>query len=145
MSCFWSAGTALAILELLNGDHAYFAVLQRNRIVRMHAPVQRIEPVGGEFLITRQPESETARDNAAAKRSDQVRQERRAALRLVALALCHRASDGRDACCNSIRIHRACATGLRRSRRISDQDTHAGSFRSAVRQTDAKPEHMGPT
>jgi hypothetical protein len=39
----------------------------------------------------------------------------------------------------------ACVPGPQHSKRIPDQDTRAGSFRSAVRQTDARPGHMAPT
>src|ERR1700726_3302376 len=102
-------------------------------------------PVGGEILVKQRSESETDHGIVAAKRDDQTRQEQLRMRRRIARASCHRASGGRDTRCNSPRIPSACAPGPRRSRKIPDQGTHAGSFRSAVRRTDARPERTEPT
>src|ERR1700730_14185851 len=91
-----------------------------------------IPPVGGEILVKRRSESETDHGNVAAKRDDQARQEQ---LRMRR----------RDARCNSPCIPSACAPSPRRSRTIPDRGTHAGSFRSAVRRRDARPERTEPT
>jgi hypothetical protein len=69
-----------------------------------------------------------------------ARQEQLRTRRRIARASCHRASGGRDTSCNSPRIRSACAPGPRRSRKIPDQGTRAGSLRSAVRRTNARPE-----
>src|ERR1700732_1627610 len=107
-------------------------------------PVQ-FELVGGEILVKRRSESETDHGNVAAKRDDQARQEQLRMRRRIARASYHRASGGRDRRCNSPRIPSAWAPGPPRSRKIPDQGTHAGPFRSAVRRTDARPERTEPT
>ena len=63
---------------------------------------QRFYPVGGEFMVKRRSGSGTDHDNAAAKRSDQARQERGRARPRVALAWSRRARDERDQRCNSL-------------------------------------------
>src|ERR1700730_10932102 len=123
-------------------------VLSPNRLLRASRrssnPMQ-ILAVGAEILVKRRSGSETDHGNVAAKRDDQARQEQWRMRRRVARAPCHRASGGRGTRCNSPRIPSACAPGPRRSRKIPDRGTHAGSFRSAVRRTDARPERTEPT
>ena len=77
------------------------SVMDRQAFIGCVAGGLLAKPVGGEFLVKRQSESETALDSAVAKRSDPAQQERARVLGRVVRASCHRASGGRDARCNN--------------------------------------------
>ena len=97
-----AARTATAIAQLSRSTKFPLAdaySIQKQSIARRIARGER--PVGGEFMFKRRSGSETAHDNAAAKRSDQAQQERGRARPRGALAWSRRARDERDQRCNS--------------------------------------------